>query len=45
MSQNYKPDVKYAALVLVEIAYEKKVIDKAAYQAVMKKYGGVADGK
>lgn len=35
-----KPDVKFAALVLVEVAYRKKLIDKATYQAVIKKYGG-----
>jgi len=35
-----KPDVNFTALVLVKTAYNKKLINKKTYQAILKKYGG-----
>ncbi len=32
--------VDFAALVLVQIAFEKNLIDKKTYEEVMRKYGG-----
>lgn len=40
MTSERKLDVKLSALILVTIAYEKKLIDRKTYQSVLKKYGG-----
>lgn len=34
-----KPDAEFTALVLIDIAYEKGLINKETYLNIMKKYG------
>ena len=35
----YKPDVKFTALVLIDIASERALINKETYLNIMQKYG------
>lgn len=37
--------VDFAALILIQIAFSKGLIDKKTYEAIMKKYGGVYNDK
>lgn len=35
--------VEYAALVLIQIAFSKGLINQETYESIMKKYGGAYD--
>lgn len=35
----YKPDAEFTALVLIDVAYERGLINKETYLNIMKKYG------
>lgn len=45
MQEIHEVTVEFGALVLIQVAFSKGLIDKKTYEAIIKKYGGTYNDK